>query len=139
MQPPVSLSQQNTVTDAGEAFVECTQDQNNGGQEDCLYLAVYVPIGANSSSNLPVRQFIYVRSPFLSSFFPAIFRMKLKRAQGGAFETGGNQYYNGGGIALKYNTIVVVANYRLGLAGFFVSSGTVSEGSNGNYVRFYWR
>jgi hypothetical protein len=64
--------------------------------------------------------------------------MKLKRAQGGAFETGGNQYYNGGGIALKYNTIVVVANYRLGLAGFFVSSGTVSEGSNGNYVRFYW-
>jgi len=91
-------------------FVSCVQPTGLG-QEDCLYLAVYLPPNTTTSSNFPVRQFIY----------------------GGSYTSGAYGTHNGAYLAAATNSIIVVANYRVGIAGFFVSSGTVAGGGLGNY------
>lgn len=61
----------------------------------------------------------------------------LKRAQGGSYVNGMYGSYDGGRLVNATNTILVVANYRVGIAGFFVSSATASQGGKGNYVSFF--
>lgn len=74
--------------------------------EDCLYLAVYAPSKATSSSKLPV--FIFI--------------------QGGGFNSNANPNLNGAGLieASGHNIIVVTFNYRVGPWGFLASSGSSS-------------
>ncbi|XP_062410097.1 bile salt-activated lipase-like [Sardina pilchardus] len=87
------------------------------GDEDCLYLNVWVPQGMGSvNTNLPVMVWIY----------------------GGGFLLGGsmganfldNYLYDGEEIANKGNVIVVTANYRVGALGFL---STGDAGIPGNY------
>lgn len=72
--------------------------------EDCLYLNVWVPSGATSTSKLPVMVFIH----------------------GGAFVTGAGSLdvYNGSVLASNAGNpaIVVTLNYRLGALGFLYAN-----------------
>ncbi|PRP89657.1 hypothetical protein PROFUN_00921 [Planoprotostelium fungivorum] len=108
--PPVPLNVTNTLTVCNNTQPACVQPDGSG-QEDCLYLAVFVPATANASSNLPVRIFIH----------------------GGAFISASYDSISGAALAAQTNTIVVEGNYRLGLFGFMVSSGIVDGNSTGNY------
>ncbi|KAL0965534.1 hypothetical protein UPYG_G00282540 [Umbra pygmaea] len=86
------------------------------GQEDCLYLNIWVPQGRSVSTGLPVMIWLY----------------------GGGFLVGGssganfldNYLYDGEEIANRGNVIVVTLNYRVGTLGF-LSSGDAS--GPGNY------
>lgn len=71
--------------------------------EDCLFAAVYAPLNATETSNLPIMFFI----------------------SGGGFNSNSNGNFNGTGLveASGMNMIVVRANYRVGMLGFI--SGTV--------------
>jgi para-nitrobenzyl esterase len=85
------------------------------GQEDCLYLNVYRPAGANATSKLPVFVWIY----------------------GGAFWFGdGNQwgFYDGTNVAERHGHIVVTLNYRLFALGFLALPEIAAEnnGTAGN-------
>nr|XP_046172591.1 bile salt-activated lipase-like [Oncorhynchus gorbuscha] len=86
------------------------------GQEDCLYLNIWVPQGSSVSTGLPVMVWLY----------------------GGGFQVGGsmganfmdNYLYDGEEIANRGNVIVVTLGYRVGTLGF-LSSGDAS--GPGNY------
>lgn len=88
------------------------------GQEDCLYLAVYIPIDAYEAAKatgtlLPVMQYIY----------------------GGAFILGDTQefgFYNGINLALRRGVIVVAGNYRVGPFGFTALPALQKEDPNGS-------
>ncbi|PRP79689.1 hypothetical protein PROFUN_12587 [Planoprotostelium fungivorum] len=108
--PPVPLNVTNTLTVCNNTQPACVQPDGSG-QEDCLYLAVFVPATANVSSNLPVRIFIH----------------------GGAFISASYDSISGAALAAQTNTIVVEGNYRLGLFGFMVSAAIVDANSTGNY------
>ncbi|KAK7737865.1 hypothetical protein SLS53_006242 [Cytospora paraplurivora] len=77
--------------------------------EDCLFLDVYAPSNATTSSNLPVYFFI----------------------QGGGFNTNSNPNLNGTGLvqASGNNIIVITMNYRVGLYGFLANG----QNLQGNY------
>nr|XP_039258561.1 uncharacterized protein LOC120335133 isoform X1 [Styela clava] len=82
-------------------------DSTIAGQEDCLYMNIYVP-RAPSSEYYPVMVFVH----------------------GGGFQFGNADSYDGTILALMNNVIVVIFNYRLGSLGF------MSTGDNqvtGNY------
>ncbi|XP_012685549.2 bile salt-activated lipase-like [Clupea harengus] len=86
------------------------------GDEDCLFLNIWVPQGTKVSTNLPVMVWIY----------------------GGGFLVGGsmganflnNYLYDGEEIANRGNVIVVTLNYRVGAMGFL---STGDDGIPGNY------
>ena len=72
--------------------------RNPNTSEDCLFIDVYAPTNATSSSNLPVYFFI----------------------QGGGFNFNSNANYDGSGLvsASSHEIIVVTFNYRVGPYGF---------------------
>ncbi|HEU0013244.1 MAG TPA: carboxylesterase family protein [Longimicrobium sp.] len=80
------------------------------GQEDCLYLNVWVPPTASPSNPVPVMLFIH----------------------GGAFltGTGGSPLYDGSYLAASGNVVVVTINYRLGALGFLYYP---QGGAGGNF------
>ena len=67
------------------------------GSEDCLYLNVYAPAGAESGSSLPVMFWIH----------------------GGGNSVGHAGPYHGGTLAQVGDVVVVALNYRLGPFGWF--------------------
>lgn len=73
--------------------------------EDCLYLNIYTP---DTKAKLPVLFWIH----------------------GGALVNGGASPYDGSALSAYGNVVVVVIQYRLGLAGFF---STGSEDARGNW------
>ncbi|XP_062033745.1 carboxylesterase 5A [Lepus europaeus] len=77
--------------------------------EDCLYLNIYAPVPAQEDSNLPVMV-----------WFP-----------GGAFETGSASIFDGSALAAYENVLVVTAQYRLGIFGFFT---TQDQHASGNWA-----
>lgn len=84
--------------------------------EDCLYLNVWTPPHANSSSSLPVLFWVH----------------------GGSYHQGGanESRLNGSWDAALYDTILVTTNYRLNIFGFLASSMLRSRdpaGGTGNY------
>lgn len=87
------------------------------GEEDCLYLSVYVPEGCTPESPCPVMQWIY----------------------GGAWILGSNwefDRYDGTAFAEKYGVVVVAGNYRLDSLGWLALEELRKEsdtGSFGNY------
>ncbi|PPJ50816.1 hypothetical protein CBER1_06504 [Cercospora berteroae] len=90
------------------------QKITNAG-EDCLFIDVARPAGANANSKLPVLFWIY----------------------GGGFELGSNGMYDGGSlvrksISLKEPVVYVAVNYRVGGFGFLGGSDLSAEGGNTN-------
>lgn len=83
------------------------------GNEDCLTLNVYTPLGATPQSKLPVMAWIH----------------------GGSFVAGSSAGYSGAELARKYGVIVVTLNYRLGALGWLSLPGLSAEagGQSGNY------
>jgi para-nitrobenzyl esterase len=86
------------------------------GQEDCLYLNVYVPGKVSPGKNLPVMFWIY----------------------GGGFVIGDDDefgLYKAKNLAAKRNVIMVETNYRLAELGFLALPGLAAEsdGTTGNY------
>ena len=76
--------------------------------EDCLFLDVYAPTAATTSSRLPVYFWI----------------------QGGGFNTLSNANYNGSDLITvsDMNMVVVTFNYRVGPYGFLASNEVVQDG-----------
>jgi para-nitrobenzyl esterase len=85
-----------------------------GGEEDCLFLNVWTPRGADGA---PVMVWLH----------------------GGAFVfgSGGDPYYSGRYLAESYGAIIVTVNYRLGPLGFLAHPALTAEDpaypSSGNY------
>jgi carboxylesterase type B len=97
----------------------CTQIDLAGnlhlGQEDCLYLNVARPTGANSNSNLPVFIWIYGGGYFI----------------GDGYEFG---VYDAGHIVGTHEYVVVSMNYRLSGLGFMALPELMDESqTTGNY------
>jgi para-nitrobenzyl esterase len=84
---------------AGTIGHTCTQGRATDS-EDCLFLNVYTPSTANSSSKLPV--FIWIH--------------------GGALVNGAGSDYDPSVMVADNNIIVVAINYRLGSLGFLAAS-----------------
>lgn len=66
------------------------------GDEDCLYLHIYIPGELDTSRNLPTMVWIH----------------------GGAYIFGNGRMYVGIPLAVHGDVIVVTINYRLGALGF---------------------
>ncbi|MGY2893894.1 carboxylesterase/lipase family protein [Deinococcus sp. UYEF24] len=83
------------------------------GQEDCLTLNVYAPVGTTAQSRLPVMVWIH----------------------GGSFTAGSSDSYSGAELARKYGVVVVTLNYRLGALGWLSLPALSAEanGQSGNY------
>ncbi|XP_029940825.1 bile salt-activated lipase-like [Salarias fasciatus] len=87
------------------------------GDEDCLYLNIWVPHGTTVSTNLPVMVWIY----------------------GGAFLLGGSMganfldiyLYDGQELADRGNVIVVTLGYRVGSLGFLSTGDSSMPGNYG--------
>ncbi|KAI6440924.1 hypothetical protein MCOR22_006878 [Pyricularia oryzae] len=73
--------------------------------EDCLFVNIFAPSNATTTSNLPVMYFI----------------------QGGGFQSLSNANFNGGDLAAFGNIIVVQVNYRVGPFGFLHSKEVQKE------------
>jgi len=88
--------------------------QDSGPSEDCLYLNVFAPAGANSKSKLPVMFWIH----------------------GGGFLAGSasEPRHNGDFLPTK-GLVLVTINYRLGVFGFLATPPLAAEqsGAAGNY------
>ena len=75
----------------------------DGGSEDCLYLSLYVPKHLlDSGNNETVAVYVYFH--------------------GGAYLAGSSNQQDGGYIASTQNIIIISANYRLGVFGFWFHS-----------------
>ena len=94
-QSPICLGTGNAFPVAGQA-------------EDCLFIDVYAPTRAKSTSKLPVFFFI----------------------QGGGYIADANPNFNGTGLvtAGDLDLIVVTFNYRVGLFGFLASTEIQRDG-----------
>jgi para-nitrobenzyl esterase len=88
--------------------------EDNGPNEDCLYLNIYTPADAKDSSKLPVMFWIH----------------------GGGFSGGASNEprHNGDFLPLK-GVVLVTINYRLGVFGFLATADLAKEadGAAGNY------
>ena len=88
--------------------------QDSGPSEDCLYLNVYTPAGANAKSKLPVMFWIH----------------------GGGYSAGSTSELRHNGDFLPTKGVVLVTiNYRLAVFGFLATTDLAQEagGSAGNY------
>jgi len=105
-QPPTPW----TTTLAATAFgSECTTTTGTAGSEDCLFVNVWAPSNATSTSNLPV----------------------LVHIHGGGF-TGGNGNSDNSLLAGNGDEVVVSMNYRLNIFGFLVND-TALGANSGDY------
>ncbi|XP_040860581.1 bile salt-activated lipase [Ochotona curzoniae] len=88
------------------------------GEEDCLYLNIWVPQGRKAvSKNLPVMIWIYGGAYLMGS------------GQGANFFS--NYLYDGEEIATRGNVIVVTFNYRVGPLGFLSTGDANLPGNYG--------
>ncbi len=103
----------------------CPQLDANGaplGQEDCLHLNVWTPLGATTSSRLPVLFFIHGGGHVQGSASAQL--------------ADGTFLYDGGRLAAASRAVVVTAQYRLGALGFLAHPGFAADspwGTAGNY------
>ena len=117
--PPQAPTPWNSVLNATKVGNTCAQNAElgvfgkAGGEEDCLYLNVFVSKGARQTNKkLPV--FVWIH--------------------GGSLWVGSGCCYDASKLALAGNAVVVTFNYRLGLLGFFAHPALDREGhAFGNY------
>jgi len=106
-EPPLPWSDVKNVANDRTACAQSAQPRNNDESEDCLYLDVYRPSGANSSALLPVMVWIH----------------------GGGYAHGSK---NGNGAVLASNGVIEVSiNYRLGPLGFLSTEDSSMPGNYG--------
>ncbi|KAH8845603.1 hypothetical protein MCOR27_004543 [Pyricularia oryzae] len=111
--PPQDALCQNGVQNAtqhGPICIGTGESESATRSEDCLFLDIYAPSNATSSSKLPVVMFI----------------------QGGGFNKNSNSNYDGTGLvkAGDYGLIAITFNYRVGPYGF-LTNGNEVEPNNG--------
>jgi len=100
--PPAPAASWRGVRDASRQAPACLQFQPGGVREtqatneDCLYLDIYRPHGANRRATLPVIVWVH----------------------GGGFTQGTGVIYGGQTLAARTNSIVVSINYRVGALGY---------------------
>ncbi|XP_066251364.1 venom carboxylesterase-6-like [Euwallacea similis] len=119
--PPVPFGGWQGILNATQVHSVCPQrdiyrrSEIFEGEEDCLYLNVYVPkvaskVKSSQSSSLPVMVFFH----------------------GGGWLCGsGNTHWYGPDVLLERDVILVVLNYRLGALGFLTTGDEVVPGNNG--------
>ncbi|RFU75903.1 hypothetical protein TARUN_6365 [Trichoderma arundinaceum] len=108
---PQDPTPEKSVQDASEFGPICvgvTQTEGNGFAEDCLFVNVFKPSGANHNSNLPV--WVYI--------------------QGGGYSTNSNSNYNGTEVIKQSGDglVFVNFNYRVGVFGFLNSEHVRKDG-----------
>ena len=121
---PRDVEYLDAIIDATEFKNECVQPKDNSsifnrnlstGDEDCLYLNIYVPKNQNSlnKNKFPVMYWIH----------------------GGSNIWGAGSDYDFSNLATSQQVIVVTINYRLGLFGWFASPffAETSEGLDKSY------
>lgn len=93
LQAPEPVDPWDGMLDAGSnSRIRCIQKDDDGSQEDCLYLNVYTP---DMGGRLPVMFWIH----------------------GGAFSTGDGRVWYGPEYFMDENVVFVSANSRLGVLG----------------------
>jgi para-nitrobenzyl esterase len=119
---PQPAAKWDSERDATKYGAHCAQNpvfqdmvfQDNGSNEDCLFLNVYAPADAASNKKLPVMFWIH----------------------GGGYSGGGSNEprHNGDFLPLK-GVVLVTINYRLGVFGFLATTDLMKEGDGaaGNY------
>ena len=97
----------------------------NTTSEDCLFIDVYAPSNATTSSKLPV--FFFIQGEYSSSDDPRT--RHANDVSGGGFNDNSNANYNGSGLitASGYHIVVVNFNYRVGPYGFIASQEVQSS------------
>ena len=110
----------------------CPQNSGNSGDEDCLFLNIFVPDNLDRDKNIPVMVWIH-GGAFVSGSGPGnggdqkhklnlfrFFRNWILPLLIHHTDVSANQahYTDGRGLALTENVIVVNLNYRLGTLGF---------------------
>ncbi|XP_032426156.1 bile salt-activated lipase-like [Xiphophorus hellerii] len=87
------------------------------GNEDCLYLNIWVPHIGSVASNMPVMVWIYGGAFMFGESFGANFM--------------GTHLYNGQELAERGNVIVVTLGYRVGTLGFLSAGDSTLPGNYG--------
>lgn len=117
-QKPVPMEPWSNMYDSSMFGPSCIQDipkmyidflQNKNMSEDCLSLNVYTSGELSPRANRSVMVWFH----------------------GGAYVNGQAQLYDGSPLAIKGNVVVVTANYRLGVLGFFSTGDSVAKGNYG--------
>ncbi|XP_047535864.1 esterase FE4-like [Vanessa atalanta] len=105
------------ILNAINPFVRCPQKMFffTTGDEDCLYLDVFVPEWTKKSDKLPVLVFIH----------------------GGAYFKGSKELYDPEFLVIK-GAIVVNINYRLGVLGFLCLNGISNLGLRDQVAALKW-
>lgn len=115
--PPQPAASWHVLRDATKPAPYCPQPPTPFGRastsEDCLYLNVFTPAGANPAARYPVMFWIH----------------------GGALLVGGSASYDPSRLVAK-GVVVVTINYRLGMLGFLAHPALSAESpqqASGNY------
>lgn len=113
--PPEPVETWNGVRSAEDLPPRCAQVGSEGpGDEDCLYMNIFVPRGTRHRGPLPVLFYIH----------------------GGSLRVGSAWDNDPSRIARETGTIVVMTNYRLGMFGFLNHPALdleASDGVSGNF------
>ena len=102
----------------------CIQPDGNGN-EDCLYLSIYIPCNSTDINQCPMN-LPYNPNSLLPIFF---------YIHGGGLMGGSGVYETPQTFAVRTNTIAITINYRLNILGFLATSALTNEqnGTSGNY------
>ncbi|KAG0145017.1 hypothetical protein CROQUDRAFT_133991 [Cronartium quercuum f. sp. fusiforme G11] len=118
--PPQPVLNQTTIVDATVQGALCLSKNSQEGnqydsprqamKEDCLYMSIYAPANAKTTSMVPIMFFI----------------------QGGGFGSNSNGNFNGTGLVESSGgkLMVVGINYRVGILGF-LAGAEVAKGTSG--------
>lgn len=122
--PPEPPEPWDTPLEASEFSAACpqlgsTESPEPSENEDCLYLNVWAPEPAPSGS-LPVMIWFHGGSNTTGSTGDDI-----------PFLQPPTLFYNGRGLVEEANVVVVTANYRLGVMGFFAHEAVSAESADG--------
>ncbi len=92
-----------------------------GGEEDCLYLNVYAPLGGAGNSSWAEETYPQLQD-----------RAVMVWIHGGGFMVGdGNPWFHGPELFMDHDVILVTLNYRVGPFGFFTLENDSAPGNLG--------
>ena len=94
-----SLAVLNGTGNSQQCFQSQDSSEDTKSSEDCLYLDIYIPKSAIENDTVKYPVYLYFH--------------------GGAFHIGNSTVIDGSYIAATQNIIVIAANYRLGVFGFW--------------------